>query len=127
MATSARERGRLGEEIAALLLASRGYVVVARNRRAGRRELDLIVERGALLVAVEVKWRHVDARPDAGARAWSRGQRARQHEAVLQAMAELPGAADRPWRFDLVVIAESARGWRVEHHAGAWSPGASFW
>jgi len=29
--------------------------------------------------------------------------------------------------FDLVTIAEEARGWTLEHHPGAWSPGGSYW
>jgi len=54
-------------------------------------------------------------------------QRARAHAAVLAAMESLPGGARRPWRLDLVTIGVNARGWSVEHHPGAWSPGGSFW
>lgn len=76
--------GRLGEEAAARHLAARGYRIVARNVRADRVEIDLIVRRGTLLVFVEVKSRRggdhalaaeaVDPRKQRrlrrGARAW---------------------------------------------------------
>jgi putative endonuclease len=118
--------GRLGEDVAALLLASRGYAVVGRNVRFGRREIDLVVERGRLLVAVEVKWRREGDRAMIEG-AWSRAQRGRAHEAVLLAMAQFPGAAGRPWRFDLVHITAQPRGWVVEHRPGAWTPAVTWW
>jgi putative endonuclease len=122
-----RLRGRLGEDVAALLLASRGYRVIDRNVRAGRSEIDLLVERGETLILVEVKWRRGDFDPAPAAGAWSRGQRQRARDAAARLMLAIPGASGRPWRFDLVTIVEAPRGWRIEHHAGAWSPGDSFW
>ena len=120
--------GSLGEDVAALLLASRGYRVLARNARFGRREIDLVVERGRLLVAVEVKWREGEA---AAGEAWSPAQRRRAGEAVLAAMAaddpRFPGAATRPWRFDLVTIAAAPAGWTILHRRGVWSPGNAWW
>ncbi|HIF95178.1 MAG TPA: YraN family protein [Myxococcales bacterium] len=46
-----------GERRAALFLEARGYRIIARNVRADRVEIDLIVGRGATLVFVEVKSR----------------------------------------------------------------------
>jgi Holliday junction resolvase-like predicted endonuclease len=106
---------------------------VLRERvRVGRQELDLVVERGELLVAVEVKWRRVAATvapggDDRATGAWPLAQRARAHAAVLALMGELPRGTERPWRFDLVVIEEGPRGLVLTHHAGAWAPGGSFW
>jgi putative endonuclease len=122
-----RERGRLGEEVAALLLASRGYRLVARNLRVGRCEIDLVLERGTLLVAVEVKWRHTGTDPAAALGAWSPAQRARARGALLGAMQTVPGGERRPWRFDLVTVSVTAKGWCIEHHRGALSPGETFW
>lgn len=76
--------GRHGEDVAAGFFAARGYQIVARNVRADRVELDLIVRRGDALVFVEVKTRRgsghgeaaeaVDPRKQCrlrrGARAW---------------------------------------------------------
>ena len=52
-----REAGKLGERIAELYLALKGYRVVRRNVVFAGREIDLLVRSGPWLVAVEVKLR----------------------------------------------------------------------
>ncbi|MDQ6964669.1 MAG: YraN family protein [Mariprofundales bacterium] len=47
--------GRAAEERAAQLLQQQGYTILDRNARGGRGELDLVVQKGDLLVFVEVK------------------------------------------------------------------------
>ena len=125
--SSRAARGPLGETFAALFLESRGYAIVAKNLRAGRREIDLLAERGTLYVAVEVKWRRQGAVETAPGEAWRRAQRTRLHEAVLLAMERVPEGASRPWRIDLIEIDEAADGIRLTHRPGAWSPGGSPW
>ena len=49
--------GREGEQLAARYLEAQGYRIVARNVRAARVEIDLIVRRGQDLIIVEVKSR----------------------------------------------------------------------
>ena len=49
--------GRLGEDMAASHLEREGWTIVARNVRAGRREVDLVARRGRVLAFVEVKTR----------------------------------------------------------------------
>lgn len=49
--------GRLGEGIAARWLAARGWRILARRFRAGRRDIDLIAELGDTVAFVEVKAR----------------------------------------------------------------------
>jgi putative endonuclease len=129
MANPARPRGMLGEALAQLFLESRGHTILARNQRAGRREIDLVAERGATLIAIEVKWRRERAgeAPGAAAMAWRHAQRARAGEAVLCLMEHWPGGSERPWRFDLIAIEERANGWSLVHHPGAWSPADSCW
>ena len=113
------QRGPLGETLAGLYLESRGWVVRGRNVRAGRREIDLVVQRGQTIAFVEVKWRRGDVEE-----AWQRPQRARAGEAALALLETWPAQA---WRFDLVTIAEEAGGWTLRHHPGAWSKGDSYW
>jgi putative endonuclease len=123
----ARARGVLGETLACLFLESRGYRIVARNLRLGRNEIDLIAERSALLVAVEVKWRRVGGSRPGTDGAWSIAQRRRAREAVLGAMAAFEEGTKRPWRFDLVTIEEDATGFRLDHRRGVWSPPGTYW
>lgn len=51
--------GRVGEDAAAAYLVSQGYIIMARNWRIRRREIDIVCMKGDLLVVVEVKTRHV--------------------------------------------------------------------
>ena len=50
-------RGRIGEALAASYLELAGYRILARNLRAGHREIDLVVRRGDLVCLVEVRLR----------------------------------------------------------------------
>jgi putative endonuclease len=54
--------GRRGEDLAAEHLRKLGFVVLARNVRTRRGEIDLIARRGGVLAFVEVKTRRVGAR-----------------------------------------------------------------
>lgn len=49
--------GSNGENLAAEFLMQKGFVIVARNYRYKRSEIDLIVQRGDWLIFVEVKTR----------------------------------------------------------------------
>lgn len=49
--------GKKGEKIAAAFLEEAGYKILQANYRAGRGEIDLIVQNNDLLVFVEVKAR----------------------------------------------------------------------
>jgi putative endonuclease len=54
---STHDRGKSGEEKAAVFLRLKGYRVLATNYRVPQGEIDLIVSRGGVLVFVEVKSR----------------------------------------------------------------------
>lgn len=58
---STRDKGRAGEDRAAIFLSARGLEIVARNVIAAGVEIDLIVRDGETLVFVEVRGRR-DAR-----------------------------------------------------------------
>ena len=58
------ERGRRGEELAAQHLGEAGYRCVARNLRTRFGEIDLLVRRRHLYIAVEVKTRSLHPAPE---------------------------------------------------------------
>ena len=55
--TTSKEQGLSGERLAAELLERKGFEILARRWRYGRKEIDLVVRRGDLVVFVEVKKR----------------------------------------------------------------------
>lgn len=117
------ELGRRGEELAARYLEDRGWRILARNYRAGPKEVDLVVRRGGVLAFVEVKTRRGRAfghpldsitwkkrmEVTAGARGWLR---------------EHPPPPDTIRRFDAVAVDVEPGGTvRFEHVKDAWRPG----
>lgn len=67
--------GKTGEDIAAKFLLDRNYIVLERNWRHGRAELDLIAMEGLTMVFLEVKTRSDDIfeRPENAVRNKKRG------------------------------------------------------
>ena len=62
MSDSPRQRlGRFGERLAAAHLEAAGYRIVERNFRCREGEIDVIAQRDAVLVFVEVRTRRGDA------------------------------------------------------------------
>ncbi len=57
MAGLATQIGNRGEDIAMDWLRKKGYMIVARNWRSGRYELDIVAQKGFTLHIVEVKTR----------------------------------------------------------------------
>ena len=51
------ELGKEGEEVAAQYLADKGYRILHRNWRSGKKELDIVAEYQQQLIVVEVKTR----------------------------------------------------------------------
>src|SRR5688500_2133856 len=49
--------GRWGESTAASFLLERGYQIIAKNYRSWQAEIDLIAQKGKMLIFVEVKTR----------------------------------------------------------------------
>lgn len=119
----ARQRlGAAGEEAAARLLVEKGYRVVARNHRCRLGEVDLVAERGPLLVFVEVRTRAtsvfggpeetVDAR-----------KRRRFIAAVRDYLSRRRGPA-REIRFDVVAVVDHPAGPALTHFENAFDAGA---
>jgi putative endonuclease len=114
--------GREGEERAAAYLAARRYRVVARNARAGGVEIDLVAERGRLVVFVEVKTRRsrTAGAPEEAVDFRKRARLARGAAAWLAAHGR-PG--QRP-RLDVIACEWDSRGgWTLRHLEGAFDAG----
>lgn len=109
------ERGRAAEDLALAYLALRGFRLLARGFRAGKAEVDLVMQDGTCVVMVEVKYRGAGARAR-GAESVSAAQRGRlERAAVVWLMRH--GMADV--RFDVVTVDEGPGGLRLEHCRGA--------
>ena len=114
--------GRAAEEVAARYLTRSGWLLLGRNVRVGRGELDIIARRGGVLAFVEVKARR-SARCGAPEDAVSWHKR-RQ----VARLAELWLAA-RPWalrgvldvRFDVIAVDAASQPPSVRHLAGAFT------
>lgn len=50
-----QKKGRLGEELAVKYLIGKGYLILDRNFRSGRLELDIIAEKDDVVYIFEVK------------------------------------------------------------------------
>lgn len=115
--------GRRGERLAIDYLCAAGWRIIERNYRFGRREVDLIVQKGGLLAFVEVKTRAGDGcgHPEEAV-TW---KKRREIEAVAAEYLVRNPAADAFVRFDVIAIEVASHGGvtRLEHVADAWRPG----
>lgn len=123
MTRHSRQRlGDAGEDAAALHLEQAGYRIVARKHRCPRGEVDLIAERGGLLVFVEVRTRasSVFGFPSETVTV------AKQRKVIAAARDYLAssGGGRRELRFDVISIVDHPEGPRVEHIPAAFDAGA---
>jgi putative endonuclease len=110
--------GRLGETAAAHALERAGLRVIERRYRRRVGEIDIIADRGELLVFVEVKTRRSDRYGTPGESITMR-QRRRIARAALDYLTRKRWL-ERPCRFDVVeVYATTAGISRVRHIEGA--------
>ena len=111
---AAVRRGRAAEWLAVLWLRGKGYRILARREQRVGGEIDVIAQRGKLVIFVEVK-----ARPSAAqaADALTAGQWRRVARAARSWLAAHPRAAGGSWRYDAVLLAP----WRWPRHLeGVW-------
>ncbi len=111
--------GELGERIAERWLRARGWRVLARRFRSGRRDLDLVVARDGVVAFVEVKARRGTAFGDPVQAVHWRKQRELARSALV--WLDRHGRPDLPCRFDVIgVLVEGSRV-RVRHVENAFS------
>lgn len=110
------ELGLRGEHAAAAWMRSIGFRVLARNLRTRTGEIDLLVQKRRLLVAVEVKTRSLDPAPE-----WS--LKSPQLARLRRTLIALAGSVRRPpdaLRIDVVAVrpTNADTGLEVQHFEG---------
>jgi putative endonuclease len=113
--------GRHYEAQAAAELEARGWTIVDRNVRFGRREIDLIIRRGDVVAFVEVKARRTQ-RCGHPLEAITRRKR-HEIECVARWWLSRFGRASDHYRFDAVAVVVDRAGTRIEHVEEAWRSG----
>lgn len=99
--------GKIGESLAVTHLEARGCRILARNYRAGRGEIDLIVRDGQFIVFVEVKTRR-SLKFGVPQAAVTR-QKQRQISKIALTYLQSKNLWDTPCRFDVIGIHLSHR------------------
>lgn len=113
------ELGRAGEQAAVDMLVAKGYSIVDRNWRCGRLEIDIVAQRGARLVFVEVKTRS-DAETDDPIEAVD--HRRQMH--MVRAASAYVEAYNLPHelQFDIIGVSGSPEHPDIEHVEDAFPP-----
>jgi putative endonuclease len=113
--TAARRSGRRAEWLAALWLIAKGYRILGFRLKTQQGEIDLLVQRGEVLAAVEVKTR---ASLETALEAVSLQQRQRLRRALASFAGRRDGLKAARIRLDLMALAP---GRFPRHIPGAWS------
>ena len=121
MTTKRQRFGDAGEKAAEDVLARDGYRVVARKHRCPRGEVDLVLERGELLVFVEVRTRatSVFGAPEETVGVEKQRRIVRAARDFLARWRGPPRGA----RFDVVAVLDRPEGPRVSHIPDAFHAG----
>ena len=111
---AAERRGCWSEWIAAAILITKGYRILALRYRNGAGEIDLIARKSGLVVYAEVKYR---ARKEAVPFALTERQKQRIRRTAELFLAHNPGLASLDQRFDVLVVSRSSL---PQHIKNAW-------
>ena len=106
--------GRRAEGLALFALRLKGYRLLERRCRTPVGEIDLVMRRGRVVVAVEVKARKTTSEHPVTDKQWRRIS-----EALENVIARHPRLANLDRRYDLMVVTEDK--W-PQHTADAWRP-----
>ncbi|MCU4163910.1 YraN family protein [Carboxylicivirga caseinilyticus] len=114
------ELGKVGEEVAARYLAEKGFVIVERNWRYNKKELDLIAYDDNQLVIIEVKTRTSDG--------WEHPKEAittSKIRFIVEATEAyiIENDIDNEVRFDVVTVIPDNGDWEIEYLKEAFHPG----
>ncbi len=98
--------GRLGEDIAATFLKKQGYVILERNYRIARGEIDIVAQEDDVIVFVEVKTGSSDRFGEP--QTWVTERKQEQIGKVAMAYLQEHDIYDVDCRFDVVAISLKA-------------------
>lgn len=111
-----QQKGLSGERAAAEYLQGLGYRVLERRYRFARKEIDLVVEKGDLVVFVEVKARASESYGPIRLSVTERKKRNLVAAAEGWLMERDTGNLSRSYRFDVILISRSPDGrMNLEH------------
>ncbi len=113
--------GRLGEAQAWAFLKGRGWTLLAKNYRAGPKEIDLVVKKGRLVAFVEVKTRHT--RSGGGALEAIGWRKQRDTAVAARRWISEKGEPGFSYRFDAIAVEWTGASCRIHHVADAWRVG----
>jgi putative endonuclease len=114
--------GALGERIAERWLRGKGWRLVGRRFRSGRRDIDLIVEGEDLVVFIEVKARQG---LEGGDPVEAVGWRKRRHlERSARVWMDRYGRPGQAYRFDVIGVVVDGDSVRIRHVENAFVVGA---
>lgn len=98
-------------------LLTQGYRILAENYAVRGAEIDLVAEKGGVIVVAEVKQRRSD-RYGTPAETITAQKLARLRQAALHYVAAEFGRDDLPLRFDALLVSGDPSGYRLEHLEG---------
>ncbi len=105
--------GRKGEELAIAYLKSKGFKILAKNRRNRFGEIDIIAKDHGVLVFVEVKTRTTTSF-GSPIQAIDATKQNRLRNLALRYIAE-EGLADQQVRFDVLCVLQTPETTKIEH------------
>lgn len=100
MTTHNQQWGEYGENISSTYLEKAGYIIIARNWRCHRQEIDLIAKQQTTLVLIEVKLRLSNSFGSASESLNSR----KLQQLKLAATYFLKQHPNSQWRYDFIAI-----------------------
>lgn len=111
--------GQKGEDIAADHLRKKGYIILHRNWKSGKRELDIVAEYKDFIVFVEVKTRADDYQMHPRNAVTSEKQRSIIYaaEGYIQRY-----NINKESRFDIVTVISDGKSIEIEHIEDAFYP-----
>ncbi|MEN9640060.1 MAG: hypothetical protein RLZZ262_1929 [Bacteroidota bacterium] len=111
--------GDKGEELAAKYLLERGYILIEKNWRYFRYEIDLIVQKDRHVIFVEVKTRYSANYGEP----WEAVNRAKRQKICASADAYIrERQLDREPRFDIISIIKNNAHVQIQHIEDAFRP-----